>query len=108
MRDAVESLDRTTSWMQGAMAGNRPDDVLAGATPYLRLFALVQGATGLCQLALASDAALASGDSHPAHAGRIAVARFFAENLLTAAQGLEVSITSGAASVHDAPLALAS
>jgi acyl-CoA dehydrogenase len=108
LRDAVECLDRTTSWIEGAMKGNRPDDALAGATPYLRLFGLTQGAAGLCELALAADKAIAAGDSNPAHAGRIAIARFFAENLLTAAHGLEITVTSGAASVHDAPLALAS
>ncbi len=108
LRDAVECLDRATSWMEGAMKGNRPDDALAGATPYLRLFGLAQGAAGLCELALAADRAIAAGETSPAHAGRIAIARFFAENLLTAAQGLEATVTGGAASVHDAPLALAS
>ncbi|MGL4439524.1 MAG: acyl-CoA dehydrogenase family protein [Bosea sp. (in: a-proteobacteria)] len=108
LRDAAESLDRATSWIEGAMKGNRPDDALAGATPYLRLFGLAQGAAGLCELALAADKAIASGHTSPAHAGRIAIARFFAENLLTAAHGLEVTVTGGAASVHDAPLALAS
>ncbi len=108
MRDANESLDRATSWIEGAMAGNRPDDALAGATPYLRLFGLAQGAAGLAEIALAADRALTAGDSNSAHVGRIAIARFFAENLLTAAHGLEVTVTGGAASIHDAPLALAS
>ncbi len=108
MRDAIESLDRATSWIEAAMRGNRPDDALAGATPYLRIFGLAQGATGLAEIALAADKAMTAGDTNPAHAGRLAIARFFAENLLTAAHGLEISVTSGAASVHDAPLALAS
>ncbi len=108
LRDAVESLDRATGWMKTTLAGNRPEDALAGATPYLRLFGLVQGAAGLGEIALAAEAAMAAGDRAPAHAGRIAIARFFAENLLPAAQGLEVTVTAGAASVHDAPLALAS
>ena len=108
LRDGVEALDRATSWMHAAMAGNRPEDALAGATPYLRLFGLAQGAAGLAEIALAAEAAAAAGDTSPAHAGRVALARFFAENLLTAAQGLEATVTAGAASVHDAPLALAS
>jgi butyryl-CoA dehydrogenase len=108
MRDAIESLDRATSWTLSALSGNRPEDALAGATPYLRLFGLAQGAAGLGELALASAKAMAAGDTAPAHAGRIATFRFFADNLLTAAQGLEVSVTAGAQSVHDAPLALAS
>lgn len=108
LRDGVEALDRATSWMQAAMAGNRPEDALAGATPYLRLFGLAQGAAGLAEIALAAETTAAAGDTSPAHAGRIALARFFAENLLTAAPGLEATVTAGAASVHDAPLALAS
>ncbi len=108
LREGIECLDRATSWIEAAARGNRPEDALAGATPYLRLFGLAQGAAGLCQIALAAEAASASGDTSPAHAGRIAIARFFADNILTGAQGLEISVTSGAASVHDAPLALAS
>ncbi len=108
LRDGVEALDRATSWMQSTLAGNRPEDALAGATPYLRLFGLAQGAAGLAEIALAAEAAMAAGETHAAHAGRIAICRFFAENLLTAAQGLEATVTAGAASVHDAPLALAS
>ena len=44
------------------------------------------------------------GDSDPAHAGRIGLARFFAENIATGATGLEAAITAGGASVHDAAL----
>jgi butyryl-CoA dehydrogenase len=108
LREGIESLDRATSFMQSTMTGNRPDDALAGATPYLRLFGLAQGACGLARIALAADAAMQAGDADPAHGARLAVARFFAENILTAAPGLEITVTAGAASIHDAPLALAS
>jgi acyl-CoA dehydrogenase len=108
LRDATESLDRATAWMQNALAGNAPDDALAGATPYLRLFGLAQGAACLAKAALAADTAIAAGDTDPAHQGRIALCRFFAENLLTAVQGLETTVTTGAASVLDTSLALAS
>ncbi|HEX8666563.1 MAG TPA: acyl-CoA dehydrogenase [Beijerinckiaceae bacterium] len=108
LREAVESLDRATSFMLKTLAGNQPDAALAGATPYLRLFALAQGGTALAETALAANAAAAAGDSDPAHPARIALARFFAENLATAARGLEETVISGAAFVDDAPLALAS
>lgn len=107
MREAAESLDRATAWMQKAMSGNAPDEVLAGATPYLRLFGLAQGAACLAKAALAADSAAQAGDTDPAHQGRIALCRFFAENLLTAAQGLEQTVTSGAASTLETDLALA-
>jgi acyl-CoA dehydrogenase len=108
LRDAVESLDRATSFMLKAVAGNQPDAALAGATPYLRLFALAQGGVGLAEAALAASAAAQAGDADPAHAGRIATCRFFAENIAVGAAGLEQSVIAGAGFVDDAPLALAS
>jgi butyryl-CoA dehydrogenase len=108
LRDAVESLDRATSFMLKALSGNRPDAALAGATPYLRLLALAQGGIGLAEAALAASAAAQKGDGDPAHPGRIATCRFFAEHIATAAAGLEQSVVSGAGFVEDAPLALAS
>jgi 3-(methylsulfanyl)propanoyl-CoA dehydrogenase len=108
LREAVESLDRATSFMLKAASGNQPEAALAGATPYLRLFALAQGGAGLAEAALAASAAAAAGDSDPAHPARIALCRFFAENVATAARGLEESVIYGAAFVEDAPLALAS
>jgi 3-(methylsulfanyl)propanoyl-CoA dehydrogenase len=108
LREAVESLDRATSFMLKAASGNQPEAALAGATPYLRLFALAQGAAGLAEAARAASAAAAAGDADPAHPARIALCRFFAENVATAARGLEESVIFGAAFVEDAPLALAS
>jgi acyl-CoA dehydrogenase len=107
LRDAIEALDRATQFMLTALKGS-PSDALAGATPYLRLFAVAQGAASLAETALAAHAQASKGDSDPAHGGRVALARFFAENLATSALGLEPAITAGAASVHEAPLALAS
>jgi acyl-CoA dehydrogenase len=108
LREAIESLDRATSYLQKALASNDPNDALAGATPYLRLFALAQGGAALADAALAANALMASGDTDPAHAGRIALCRFFAENVATGAHGLENSIMAGAPALQDAPLALAS
>ncbi|WP_298953622.1 acyl-CoA dehydrogenase [uncultured Methylobacterium sp.] len=108
LRACVESLDRATGFLLKALGSNRPEEALAGATPYLRLFGLAQGGAALAELALASGAALAAGDTDPAHAGRIALARFYAENLLTAAAGLEETVMAGGGFLQDADLALAS
>jgi butyryl-CoA dehydrogenase len=108
LREGIENLDRATSFLLATLAGNRPEDALAAATPYLRLFGLVQGASCLSMEAMASAKALAGGETDPAHAGRIVLARFFAEQLLPAASGLEASVMTGAASFQDAALALAS
>jgi butyryl-CoA dehydrogenase len=108
LRETVASLDRATSFMLKALRGNAPEDALAGATPYLRLFALAQGGAALAEMALAAHTAIRGGDADPAHAGRIATCRFFAENIATAAQGLEEQVVAGGGFVHDARLALAS
>jgi acyl-CoA dehydrogenase len=81
----------------------RPDAALAGATPYLRLFGLTAGAAYLAETALAADA---MGAKDRANAARIATARFFAENLLPAATGLEHAVVSGADSIMQSEAAL--
>jgi hypothetical protein len=67
---------------------------LAGATPYLRLFALARGGTLLAKGA-------ASGEPR-----RIAIAHFFADNLAVAAPGLARVVTTGAASTLEGGAAL--
>jgi len=104
---AVDAFARATDYMLEAVSTNAAD-ALAGAAPYLRLFGYARGGTGLAEIAMAAHAARNSGETDPAHAGRIAVARFFAENIATGAGGLERVVTEGAGSVHAAELALAS
>ena len=67
--EAVDSLERATQWL---LAQKSSDAALAGATPYLRLFG---HAAGGCMLADEALAASRAGDG----AGRVALARFFAE-----------------------------
>jgi acyl-CoA dehydrogenase len=75
----------------------RPDAALAGATTYLRLFA---SAAGGCMLADEALAASRQGEAAGADApGRIAVARFFAENLAVQAPALARVVTEGADAV---------
>jgi len=96
--DAVDSLDRATNWLLTTM-GKSPDSALSGATPYLRLFASAAGGCALAQEALAGKR-VEDADA----AGRIALARFFAENIAVQAGGLETTVTEGADSVSDAAL----
>jgi butyryl-CoA dehydrogenase len=108
LRDAIESLDRATSYCLKAVAGNAPAQALAGATPYLRLFALAQGGAALADMALAASGLIAGGDTDPAHPARIALCRFFAENIAVGAKGLEDTVMAGAGFLDDARLALVS
>ena len=102
LRTAIDALDRATSFLLRAVSGNDPAPALAGATPYLRLFALASGGALLADMASAAEA------DGPGQAARIALCRFFAENVATAAGGLEASVVAGGSFAEDAPLALAS
>src|SRR5262249_35856706 len=101
--DAVESLDRATQWMIGQL-DTAPEAALAGATPYLRLFALAAGGCALGEEALAARAN-GNGAGEGAH---VSLARFFAENIAVSAPSLERTIVEGAGSVNEAEAALAS
>lgn len=101
LAEAVASLERTTDYMLSALK-SRPNDALAGATPYLRLFGLAAGGAYLAEQALAARVAISAGETDQRHSERIRDARFFAENLVSASSGLEVSVLEGADSVNDA------
>ena len=103
LQDAVDSLQRATDWLLGGQH-NDPDPSLAGATPYLRLFALAAGGALLAEEALAAKRLAGNGTDA---AARTAIARFFAENLAVQASGLERTVVEGADSVNRADAALA-
>jgi alkylation response protein AidB-like acyl-CoA dehydrogenase len=101
LAEAVDGLDRATTWLLGKI-DKEPAAALAGATPYLRLFG---NAAGGCMLA---DEALAAQWVPGGEPGsRIAIARFFAENIAVQASGLEREVNEGADSVNAAGAALA-
>lgn len=93
LASAVVALAEATTWMVDALETS-PEAALAGATPYLRLFALAAGGHYLARGALT-----ALRDSDPQAAQHVALARFFAENISVAAPGLASAVTTGAASV---------
>jgi len=99
--EAVAALSRTSEFLLGVMKA-APDTALAGATPYLRLFATAAGGAHLAEMALAARDALSAGDSDPRHQERIRDARFFAENLAPLASGLEFSVVDGGEAINAA------
>ncbi len=101
LREAVDSLERTTEWMLKTLADS-PAEAMAGATPYLRLFGLAAGGAYLAEAALAAREALQAGETDPAHGRRIRDCRFFAENSASIAQGIEHAVVDGAAAVNGA------
>src|SRR5262249_1743503 len=107
LQDAVDALERATHWLLGSQR-NDLDAALAGATPYLRLFALAAGrAGGGGVVAGEAGAAMRLAGNGADAAGRTAIARFFAENLAVQAASLERTVVEAADSVTDADAALA-
>jgi len=85
LESALATLERTTGWMRRAGAGGDAASVLAGSAPYLKQWALTVGAWVLAKGVLVSE-----GD-----ADRIALARFFASQLLPEVEPLAAAATAG-------------
>lgn len=92
---AVADLLEATSFLQDAMKSGAVEQALAAASPYLRQFALTAGAAYLAKAALADESA-----------ERVALARFYCDNLLGETAALKQVVTGGSASLFEAGAAL--
>ncbi len=102
LRDALASLDRTSRWLLERVT-SAPNDALAGATPYLRLFGSTLGGCMLAGEALAArDLGEGSGDPQR----YVTLARFFAENISVQAAALERTVIDSAEAVNGADAVL--
>jgi alkylation response protein AidB-like acyl-CoA dehydrogenase len=96
---AAAALAQSTRWLL-ENAGADPNHALAGASPYLKQFGNVAGGYYLARGAMAAALALGQAGADRAYLeGRIAIARFYADNYLTEAVGLSASVMAGAQSV---------
>ena len=95
--NGVSTLREATDWIMSHRLAE-PNDALAGATPYLRLFGLVIGGWLLARSALAASRLLrdASGSEAIFPREKIGTARFYAEQLLPQSAGLLPAVTAGA------------
>src|ERR1700760_1364670 len=98
LREALASLERASKWLLERVA-SKPNDALAGATPYLRLFGSTLGG---CMLAGEAIAAKRNGDGER----YVTLARFFAENISVQATSLEKTVTDSAEAVNGADAVL--
>jgi acyl-CoA dehydrogenase len=98
LRDALGSLERASKWLLERVS-SKPNDALAGATPYLRLFGSTLGG---CMLAGEALAAKGNGDGER----YVTLARFFAENVTVQASSLEKTVTDSADAVNGADAVL--
>ncbi|MDQ6436012.1 acyl-CoA dehydrogenase [Mesorhizobium sp. LHD-90] len=92
---AIDALADATEALLAMQTDGRAQSALAGATPYLRLFALASGGTFLARAAVASAAP-----------ERVALCRFFAENLADETGALRERTVDGGDSLAAAAEAL--
>ncbi|MCT4656084.1 MAG: acyl-CoA dehydrogenase [Cohaesibacter sp.] len=96
MTESLEDLNFATEWLLSGMKEGKMNQVLAGATPFLRLFGLTLG--GILMI----KGALAARDlQHPSAAKRMALLRFYASNLVPQTTSLLDAIVNGAESVME-------
>jgi acyl-CoA dehydrogenase len=105
LAEAVDSLERATTWLLGEL-GARPEAALAGATPYLRLFAVAAGGCALAEEAMAACRVESAAGNAVRRDAAITVARFFADHVAITGAGLERAVVEGADVVNGAQLAL--
>jgi hypothetical protein len=102
LRDALASLERSSHWLLERVA-SAPNDALAGATPYLRLFGSTLGG---CMLAGEALATRSNGEAGGDPKRYVALARFFAESIAVQAGSLEKTVTDSAEAVNGADAVL--
>jgi len=95
LKPAVEALEQATGWL--AVNGMQdPNQALAGATPYLRMFGSTLGAYYLAREALVASALLDEGAENKEFLeAKIVTARFYAEQLLPQDAALLGAVTAG-------------
>jgi alkylation response protein AidB-like acyl-CoA dehydrogenase len=101
LRDAIGSLERTSHWLLERVTA-APNDALAGATPYLRLFGSTVGGCMLADEALAARS-LDQGDGQKRYT---TLARFFAETITVQASSLERAVLDSADAINGADAVL--
>ena len=99
---ANSALRAATVWL-GKQLKDNPDAALAGATAYLRLFAIASGGVFLGRGALLAARA---GAASSAQLRQISLAKFFAETFSPAADGLMRTITEGSDALLAADVSL--
>jgi hypothetical protein len=101
LREALGSVERSSRWLLERIV-SAPNDALAGATPYLRLFGSALGGCKLAEEALAARTLESFGNPQR----YITLARFFAENIAVQAGALERAVIDSADAVTGADAVL--
>ncbi|MBD8664235.1 acyl-CoA dehydrogenase [Rhizobium sp. CFBP 8752] len=108
LQDACLTFEETTNFLLLAAASKATDDALSGATAYLTMFGHTLGLSTLGTSALAAHAEIRRGADPARHQGRIALARFFADQIAVEVDGLGRAIVTASDAQQGAEFALAS
>jgi alkylation response protein AidB-like acyl-CoA dehydrogenase len=93
---AIDVFEEAAEWLIRAQAGNQKRDALAGATPFLKLAGDVTGGWMHAKAALAAQRRLKEKTGDPGYcASKIALAGFYAENILAQVPGQLAAVTAG-------------
>ena len=99
--DALAAAETATVWMIGS---NDPDDIAAGATPYLRMMGVTLGGWLMARQALAAADQRAAGSGDAAFLdAKITTARFYAEQILPQVAAMVGPVTRGAGLFYAIP-----
>jgi acyl-CoA dehydrogenase len=100
----TEALEPLTTATEHLLSRDDPNDALAGATPYARMFGLVACGHYLAQQAVAASAIAATDDWA---AEKVAVAEFYAGQILPQAAGLLGAVQASAEDLYRVSLTAA-
>jgi hypothetical protein len=94
--EAVGVMEDAAGWLVRAQSGNQKRDALAGATPFLKIAGDVTGGWTLAKGALLADSRMRQPGADLAWlSARLALAGFYAENILSQVPGQLATVTAG-------------
>ncbi len=97
---ALDALEQANSWIVKTFP-QAPTQVAAGAAPYLDLLGRTTGGWLLAKSAMIAEQRLTDGNGDPKYLnGKILSARFFADHVLSTAQGLSDTVVSGCQAIE--------
>jgi 3-(methylthio)propanoyl-CoA dehydrogenase len=101
LASSVDVLEKTSSWIVDTF-GDAPEQVAAGAVPFLRLMGLVCGGWLMVRSAATAETMIDSGDGNPDFLRmKITSTRFFADQLLVQCASLGQTVVSGGTTIGE-------
>jgi alkylation response protein AidB-like acyl-CoA dehydrogenase len=100
LADALAATEEATTWLMVHGLAD-PNDAMAGASPYLRMFGQLVGGWMVARLALGAHRRIQAGEGDLDFLGsKIVAARFYAEQLLPVTRAQLGAVTAGAGDLY--------